>query len=77
LHEVDAGRGASPAGRKLDEARGWRNFLPARSAVFALDEAGALLTSRAFAAMLAQARDEGFASAALIVAGRTAWILIS
>lgn len=69
LHEVDAGRGTSPAGRKLDEARALRNLLPARSAVFALDEAGALLTSRAFAAMLAQACDEGLASAALVIGG--------
>jgi 23S rRNA (pseudouridine1915-N3)-methyltransferase len=69
LREIEASRAGRPADRKRDEARALRNLLTARAAVFAFDEAGARITSREFAAALARTRDEGFASAALVIGG--------
>jgi 23S rRNA (pseudouridine1915-N3)-methyltransferase len=69
LREVAASRAGRPADRKRDEARALRNLLMDRAAVFAFDEAGARITSREFAAALANARDEGFASAAVVIGG--------
>lgn len=69
LREADGSRAGQSANRKRDEARALRNLLPERSAVFAFDEAGARITSREFALTLARARDEGFASAALVIGG--------
>lgn len=69
LREVEGSRAGRSAGRKRDEARALRNLLTERAALFAFDESGARITSREFAAMLAHARDEGFASAALVIGG--------
>jgi 23S rRNA (pseudouridine1915-N3)-methyltransferase len=86
LREIDESRAARAEDRKREEAKSLRALLPSRCHVIALDEGGEQLTSRAFAAKLLRARDDGAAAAAVVIGGpdgldpgflSTAWLRAS
>lgn len=69
LREISESRAARAEDRKREEAKALRGLVPARCRVIALDEAGEALSTRAFAAMLFRARDEGAEALALVIGG--------
>lgn len=69
LREIDESRAARAEDRKRAEAKALRGLIPPQAQVIALDERGEEITSRAFAAKMLRARDEGVASLALVVGG--------
>lgn len=69
LREVDESRAARPSARKKEEAKALCALLAARASVVALDGGGTQLTSRAFAAQLGKARDDGLPLLALVIGG--------
>lgn len=69
LRETAESRAARPAGRKREEAKAFFGLLTEGKQVFALDESGEQMTSRAFAATLGRMRDAGASSAALVIGG--------
>lgn len=68
LREIAESRAARADDRKREEAKALGGLL-SHVRVIAFDENGEQTTSRGFAAMLAQARDEGIANTALIIGG--------
>jgi 23S rRNA (pseudouridine1915-N3)-methyltransferase len=69
LREAGESRAARPDDRKREEAKAIRGLLALPANVIALDENGAQMTSRSLAAELGRARDQGIASAALVIGG--------
>lgn len=62
-------KGADPARRRVEEGRAILAAVPPEAALVALDERGALLSSRDFAARLAVWRDEGRRAVAFAIGG--------
>ena len=68
LREIDESRARRPEDRKLEEAQALLSLVPSGARIVVLDERGKSLTSPAFAADMAKARD-GAASAYVLVIG--------
>lgn len=69
LREIEESRARRAEDRKEEEAKALRALLAPNAGVIALDEAGKLLSSRAFAEDLGRRRDEGVAALAFIIGG--------
>ena len=69
LREIDEGRARRPDDRKIDEALRIAALLPEGSAVWALDESGAHLTSEEFARDIAKLRDQGTPTLGFAIGG--------
>jgi 23S rRNA (pseudouridine1915-N3)-methyltransferase len=69
VREIAESGARRPDDRKIDEALRLAAFLPEGSALWALDEQGANLTSEEFARDLAKLRDNGAASLAFAIGG--------
>ena len=69
LREAGESRAARPDDRKREEVQAIRGLLAPPANVIALDENGPQMTSRSLATELGRARDQGIASAALVIGG--------
>ncbi|MEY3552760.1 MAG: Ribosomal large subunit methyltransferase [Pseudomonadota bacterium] len=69
LRECDESRARRPEDRKAEEARSLMAQLPAGARLIVLDERGKSISSEAFAADLAAARDAGAGAYALLIGG--------
>ncbi len=69
LRELDESRARRPQDRKAEEAKAILAAIPPGGELIALDEAGKLLGSRAFAAELGKRRDHGVPALALTIGG--------
>ncbi|MDB5570678.1 MAG: rlmH [Hyphomicrobiales bacterium] len=69
MRETDESRARRPDDRKAEEARALEAFLPPGARLVALDERGKAISSEAFAADIARARDEGASGYALLIGG--------
>lgn len=69
LREIDESAARRPEDRKIEEAKAVLAQSPARASLVLFDERGDLLSSRAFADVLAARRDEGTSATALVLGG--------
>ncbi len=69
LREIPESRAARPEERKRNEAAALAAQLPPGAVLVALDERGRTMASDAFAARLAQWRDDGVADLAVVIGG--------
>ena len=69
MREIDESRARRPEDRKLEEAQALRALVPPGAKLVALDERGKSLTSPAFAADLAKARDAASSAYVLVIGG--------
>lgn len=69
LREIDESRARRAAERKAQEAQAIRSMLAPATEAIAFDERGKSMSSRDFALFLAGRRDQGLASAALVIGG--------
>lgn len=68
-HELAESRAATAAKRQAEEGAALLKLARDAGAIIVLDERGKALTSRAFAQLLAKARDDGAGTAAILVGG--------
>ena len=69
MREIDESRARRPEDRKLEEAQALRALVPPGAKLVALAERGKSLTSPAFAADLAKARDAASSAYVLVIGG--------
>ena len=69
LREIEKGRGSSAPERTRNEARALSRALPKGATVVALDETGTPVSSRYFAARIAQWQDRGTQDLAFLIGG--------
>jgi len=68
-HEIGESRAASAAKRRAEEGAALLKLARDADVVIALDETGKMLSSAAFAQLIAKVRDEGAKTAALLIGG--------
>lgn len=69
VRELDESRARRPEDRKSDEGRALAGLAPPGARLVVLDERGESLSSEAFAADVARARDEGAPAYAVLIGG--------
>jgi 23S rRNA (pseudouridine1915-N3)-methyltransferase len=69
LREIDESRARRPEDRKIEEAKFLRAQMPALTKMILFDEHGSAASSKDFAALLGNLRDEGAAAIGLIIGG--------
>ncbi|MEL6873187.1 MAG: 23S rRNA (pseudouridine(1915)-N(3))-methyltransferase RlmH [Pseudomonadota bacterium] len=69
VDDLVEGRADATSTRKDDEAQRLLNAVPDDALLIALDERGTTISSKAFADMLSEARDDGVRSVAFIIGG--------
>ncbi len=69
VREIDESSARRAEDRKAEEARALLALVPAGASLVVFDEAGELLSSRAFASALATRRDRGVCATALVLGG--------
>jgi len=69
LRDIDESRARRPEDRKFEEAQALLALVPQAARLVALDERGKSLTSPAFAADIAKARDGAASAYALVIGG--------